>query len=409
MISRRKMFKLLSGVPFAGILFGGMMGTTTSTAKAVRTSTYRDFYKELGLRTFINATGTHTFLTGSLMRPEVLEAINYASHQYVNLIEMQDKVGARIASLLDCEAAMVTAGAASALTLGTAAAITGTDPEKIILLPNLPGPKHEVIIQKSHRFGYDHAVRNTGVNMVEVETKEELERAVNKKTVMMLFAHHASNTGQIKDQEFVELGKKHGIPTFIDCAASVPPEENLWKYTKMGFDLVTFSGGKGLRGPQSAGVLLGRKDLIEAARLQAPPHGNTIGRGMKVNKEEILGMMVALEEYLKTDHAAELRELEERVELISNAARSVPGINTEIVVQEFGNHVPQVRVFWNEKKIKVTPEEVREKLRLGHPSIETITLPWLGEGLFVNVWMARPGEERVVALRLKEVLEEAVG
>jgi L-seryl-tRNA(Ser) seleniumtransferase len=407
MISRRKSIQLLSSIPFAGLLFEGLNSITINTSKI--SPSYRDFYKELGIRTFINATGTHTFLTGSLMRPEVLEAINYASHQYVNLLEMQDKVGARIATLLDCEAAMVTAGAASALTLGTAATITGTDPQKIIQLPNLPGPQLEVIVQKSHRFGYDHAVRNTGVKMIEVETKRELERAVNSRTVMMLFAHHASNTGKIKDQEFVDLGKKYNLPTFIDCAASVPPEENLWKYTKMGFDLVTFSGGKGLRGPQSAGVLLGRKDLIDAARLQVPPYGNTIGRGMKVNKEEILGMMVALEEYLKIDHARERKELEERVELISNTARSVPGVNTEIVVQEFGNHVPQVRVFWDETRIKLTPEQVSDKLRFGHPSIETITLPWLGDGLFVNIWMARPGEERIVAVRLKEVLTDALG
>ena len=164
-------------------------------------------------------------------------------------------------------------------------------------LPNLAGMKSEVITQKSHRFGYDHAVRNCGVRLVEVESRDELERAVNPQTAMMLFYNNNNPVGQIRDEEFVQLGKKHGIPTFNDCAADVPPVENFWKYTKMGFDLVAISGGKGIRGPQSAGLLLGRKDLIAAARLNGPPNSDTIGRGMKVNKEEMLGMLVAVDVY----------------------------------------------------------------------------------------------------------------
>ena len=198
---------------------------------------------------------------------------------------------------------MVTCGAASALTLGTAAVLTGKDQQKMVDLPNLAGMKSEVIIQKAHRFGYDHAVRNCGVRLVEVESPDDVERAVNDKTAMMLFYNAAAPPGPIPDVEFVRLGKKHGIPTFNDAAADVPPVENFWKYTAMGFDLVAFSGGKGIRGPQSAGLLLGRKDLIEAARLNAPPNGNTVGRGMKVNKEEMLGMLVALEMFVKKDHA----------------------------------------------------------------------------------------------------------
>ena len=165
--------------------------------------------------------------------------------------------------------------------------LTGTDQKKMVELPDLTTMKSEVIIQKAHRFGYDHAVRNCGVRLVEVETREDLERAVNPKTAMMLFYNNNNKEGRIQDEEFVQLGKKHSVPTFNDAAADVPPVENLWKYTKMGFDLVAFSGGKGIRGPQSAGLLLGRKDLIAAARLNAPPNGNTVGRGMKVNKEEI--------------------------------------------------------------------------------------------------------------------------
>lgn len=406
MISRRKMMKYLAAIP----LFSGFVSSnfTNNVVKNDVNLANRDFFKELGLRTFINATGTHTYLTGSLMRPEVMNAINLTSNDYVDLNELQDKVGARIAKLLKCEAAMVSAGAASALTLGTAACITGKDRQKIIDLPNLKGPQPEVIVQKTHRFGYDHAVRNTGIKFIEIETRSELERAVNKNTVMMLFFNYANRSGQIKDEEFVDLGKKYGIPTFNDCAADVPPMEHLWKYTRMGFDLVTISGGKGLRGPQSSGLLLGQKDLIEAARLNAPPNGNTIGRGMKVNKEEIFGLMVAVEQYLKLDHKKEREDLEKRVQLIKEAAGSISGVETEIVVQYIGNHYPQVRIDWDNEKVNLTHQELIEKLRNGHPSIETATKGWLGEGVFVCMSMARPGQERVVAERLKEILQKAV-
>lgn len=406
MISRRTLLKMLSGLPFGGLVAGKRVSEHWGTGRGQ--PGYRDFYKELGLRTFINATGTHTYLTGSLMLPEVIEAINYSANQYVNLNELQEKVGRRIASLLKCEAAMVSAGAASALTLGTAAIITGKDDQKIQDIPNIPGPRKQVIIQKRHRYSYDHAVRNTGIRFVEVETPGQLEAAINEHTVMMLFMNASNNWGQIQDEEFVALGKKHGIPTFNDCAADVPPVENLWKYTQMGFDLVTFSGGKGLRGPQSAGLLLGRKALIEAALLNAPPHSNTIGRGMKVNKEEIIAMMVAVEQYLAKDHGKARKELTERVELIRNSVRSVPEIQTEIVIQEIGNHYPQVRLWWDQEQLAFGYQDLIKKLRYGHPSIETAQKGWLGEGVFVSMSMARPGQERVVARRLREELEKAV-
>jgi uncharacterized pyridoxal phosphate-dependent enzyme len=405
MISRRRMLKLLTGIPLVGGFIGA--GSIPGIAQVAENSSYRDFFKEFGLRTFINATGTHTYLTGSLMPQEVMDAINLTSNHYVDLNELQDKIGAYLAKLLKCEAAMVSAGAASALTLGTTACITGKDQQKIIDLPNVSGPQREVIVQKSHRFSYDHAVRNTGIKFIEVETRRELKNAINENTVMMLFFNYANYQGQIQDEEFVALGKKHRIPTFNDCAADVPPVEHLWKYTNMGFDLVTISGGKGLRGPQSTGLLLGRKELIEAARLNAPPNANTIGRGMKVNKEEIFGLMVAVERYLELDHKKEREELEERVQLISETASKVPGVETEIVIQHIGNHYPQVRVNWDTDRVKLTHQELIERLRNGHPSIETATKGWLGDGVFVCMSMARPGQERIVAQRLHEILQNA--
>jgi L-seryl-tRNA(Ser) seleniumtransferase len=333
----------------------------------------------------------------------VVEAITYASKHYVMLDELHDKVGERLATLLHCEAAMVTSGAASALTLGTAGVLTGTDRQKIVDLPNLANMKGEVIIQKSHRFGYEHAVRNCGVRLVEVETREDLERAINNQTAMMLFYNNNNAEGRIRDEEFAQLGKKHGIPTLNDAAADVPPVDNLWKYTKMGFDLVAFSGGKGLRGPQSAGLLLGRKDLIAAARLSAPPNGNTIGRGMKVNKEEILGMLAALELYLAKDHVAEQREFEARAEAIRGGVAAVPGIKTEILVPEVANHVPHVRISWDAAAKGITPADAVSRLRTGEPSIGARSE---GDALVIGVWMMRPGEEKIVARRLREVLEK---
>jgi uncharacterized pyridoxal phosphate-dependent enzyme len=365
----------------------------------------RDYFKELGIKPFINAAGTYTTLTASLMQPEVVQAIEYASKQFVHLIELHDAVGQRIASLIGCDAAMVTAGAASALTLGTAACITGSNQDFIRRLPDTAGMKNEVIIQKSHRYGYDHAVRNCGIRFVEVETQEELERAVTDRTAMMLFFNSNDPVGKIKAAEFVELGKKHSVPTFTDAAADVPPVDALSRYTKMGFDLVTFSGGKGLRGPQSCGLLLGRKDLIAAARLNGPPNSDTIGRGMKVNKEEYLGMMVTIEQYMKRDHAAEWREWEKRVKVIADSVGPIQGVKTEPFVPEIANAVPHLRISWAPGSVKVTPTEAVKRLREGEPSIEL--RPGAKDALEVAVWMLQPGEAQIVAKRIREVLKGA--
>ena len=390
MPNRRRFLQGLSSLPLMA---------TSSTAATIK----RDYFKELGIRPFINAAGTYTTLTASLMQPEVVQAIDYASKQFVHLIDLHDAVGKRIASLIGCEAAMVTAGAASALTLGTAACMTGTNQDFIRRLPDSTGMKTEVIIQKSHRYGYDHAVRNCGIRFVEVETREELERAINDRTVMMLFLNENEPVGKIKAAEFAELGKKHNIPTFTDAAADVPPVDHLSRYTKMGFDLVTFSGGKGLRGPQSAGLLLGRQDLIAAARLNGPPNSDTIGRGMKVNKEEYLGMMVAIELYVKMDHAAEWREFEKRVKVVADSVGPVHGVKTESFIPEIANAVPHLRITWDPGAVTITAAEAVKRLREGEPSIEL--RPGAKDGLEVAVWMLQPGEAQIVAKRIREVLK----
>ena len=401
MFTRRRFVETLSTLP----LVGGFLGASASSieaAAAPAAAAGRDYFKELGVRPFINAAGTYTDMTASLMPAEVMAAINYASKHYVPLNELHDRVGERIASLVKAEAAMVPSGAASAMTVGLAGVLTGLDQQKIVDLPNLgpTGMKSEVIMQKSHRFGYDHAIRNCGVKIVEVETAAELEAAITPQTAMMLFYNNNNSVGQIRDEAFVALGKKHGIVTMNDCAADVPPVENLWKYTAMGFDLVAFSGGKGIRGPQSAGLLLGRKDLIAAARANASPNGNSIGRGMKVNKEELLGMLVALERFLKLDHAALDREYQKRANLVLESVSGIPGVTASITVPEVANHVPHVNIVLDTAVTGITGQEVSKRLREGTPSIGVRP----GDELLVGVWMMEPGDDKVVARRLKDVL-----
>ncbi|MFC4870534.1 aminotransferase class V-fold PLP-dependent enzyme [Negadavirga shengliensis] len=405
MISRRKLLKRLSALP----LVGGIMGTGFSMAPTWEDDTEfvpkRDVIKELGLRTFVNAAGTYTAMTASLMPKEVMDTIVSSSQHFAMLDEVQDKVGEKIAKLCHAEAATVTAGCWSAMVLGLAGILTGTDKKKIAQLPNLEGMKSEVIVQKSHNVGYVHALTNTGVRIVEVETAADVDRAINSKTAMMWFLNYQAPDGKIQHEEWVALGKKHGIPTMIDMAADVPPVENLWKYNDMGFDLVCVSGGKAMKGPQSAGILMGRKDLIEAARLSAPPRGGTIGRGMKVNKEEILGMYVALDLYIKKDHEKEWKSWEDKVAHIAEAAEKVESVTTEVSVPPIANHTPYLKISWDLQRIPITRTELQEKLRMGDPSIEV-----MGSGdntINLTVFMLRPKEERIVAKRIQEELNAA--
>ncbi|MCM4150389.1 selenocysteine synthase [Arenibacter sp. N53] len=402
MLSRRKLLKTLSSVPVVGGLVGtGLLAPQLLSAAVTKPAT-RNFFKELGIRTFINAAGTYTSMTGSLMAEEVTSAIVFGASEYVDLDDLQDKVGERIAELLDCEYATVSSGAFGAMSIGLAGVISGMDSDIAAQLPDTTGLKHEVIIQEGHNIGYTHALLNVGAKIVTVKTKKEMEKAINKNTAMLWFLNASTDNGEVKYEEFIALGKKHNIPTFIDCAADVPPVDNLFKFTKMGFDLVAFSGGKGIRGPQSAGLLLGRKDLIKAARIHTPPRGTTIGRGMKVNKEEVLGMLVALEMYLAKDHGKEWKLWENQIKLISDSALSVKGVETEIHVPPYANHVPSLRISWDNKIVKISPEEARKRLMEGHPAIATVGDK---ETIGITTWMMDPGQERIVAKRVREVLE----
>jgi len=405
MINRRKLLKSLTAVPFLGSFMGYQeLSAKTALTETIGATLERDFFKELGLRTFINAAGTYTSMTGCLMPKEVTDAIGYGATEYVNLDDLQDKVGDRIAELLSCEYATVTSGCFGAMSIAMAGVLCGNDPKKVKQLPNTEGWANEVIIQEGHQIGYAQALTNVGAKVVLVKTAKEMEKAISKKTAMMWYLNANTENGEVKWEEFVAIGKKHNIPTFIDCAADVPPVSNLFRFTEMGFDMVGFSGGKGLRGPQSAGLLLGKRKYIEAARMHTPPRGETIGRGMKVNKEEVLGMLVALELYLKKDHDKEWKLWEDQIELISSSVLAVDGVRTEIHVPKHANHVPSLRIQWDESKVKITPDEARRQLREGHPSIQTVGNK---STIGITTWMMVPGQERIVAKRVHEILKSA--
>jgi L-seryl-tRNA(Ser) seleniumtransferase len=402
MASRRTFFESVASFSASLPLFASKGAT-----KAVKLKT-PDYFKELGVRPFINAAGTYTTLTASLMSQEVMDAMEYASKQFVHLTKLQDAVGARIAALCEAEAAMVTSGAAGAMLVGTAGCITGTDQEKILRLPDLAGMKSKVLVQKTHRYGYDHAVRACGVKMWEIETADEFAiAAATGDVAMALFFNDADPRGKIQAKQWVELGKKHGVPTMNDASADALPVGRLSLYNKMGFDLVTFSGGKGICAPQSTGILMGRKHLIEAARLNTSPYSDTIGRGLKVNKEEMLGLLVALEAYLKKDFAAEEKEWNRRVDVIRKAAEKFPTVATSVNVPEIANRTPHMRITWDQTKIKASPLEIKKRLLDAEPSIE-VTPSTNSKDLVMTVWMLRAGEAEVVAKRLSEELKAAM-
>jgi len=410
MDTRRKFFGWVNGIVAAASLGGRPL---KATAEA------QDYYAKLGVTKIINAAGTYTALTASIMPPSVQEAVARAAKYPVRLEELQTSAGAYLARQLRCEAAMVTAGAASALTLATAACMTRGINTAILDIPtDVSGLKNEVIIQKAHRSGYDHAIRNCGIRFVQVETMQEYEAAFNDRTVMAHF-FNAAEGGQIGREDWLRVAHSHGVPCLNDAAADVPPISNLWNYTQMGFDLVAFSGGKGMRGPQNAGLLLGKKDLISAAVRNNNPAGDTIGRGMKVAKEQIVGMVAAVDWFLSQSDAGMETEFRRRADRIAARLKNIPSLESKIVIPNTAaNAVPHLLLRYDQSRVKIAPRAVAKELRGGNPSIElhpgtgskpSAGLPTDENTIVVGVWMLQPDEENIVARRLEEVLKKAAG
>jgi len=407
-INRRKFFRRAGGTLMAGgaVAYGSGVGEARSKKRSAPVKGV-DYYAKLGVTPFINAAGTFTVLSASLLPDEVQAAMNLAAQQPVNIEELHKAAGEYLAKQLKCEAALVTAGAASALTLGTAACVSMGNDQSIVNLPtDMGGLKNEVIVQKTHRYGYDHALRNCGIKFVNVETLADYEAAFNENTVMAHF-FNAAESGQISREDWVRVAHKHSVPCFNDAAADVPPISNLWNYTQMGFDLVTFSGGKGIRGPQCTGLLLGRKDLIEYAVKNNSPYGNTVGRGMKVGKEEIVGMVAAVDWFLSQDEAAMISEFQKRAEKIAAQVKTVRTVETKIFVPPVANHVPHLQINFDQTRIGLTGQQIMDKMRQGSPRIELN--PAVGPNFVtVGVWMLKPDEDVIVARRLREVFQGAI-
>jgi len=402
---RRRFLGMASTLSILGNLIPGrtVAGSLGKNAPKQKWNSSAEIYTRLGVHPVINAVGTVTVLGGVIMPPEVVAAMEEAGRHFVPMPELLEKSGEYIARLLGVEAAVVTTGAAGAITLATAACVTGKDPQKIRQLPDTRGMRNEVVMQKSHRSGYEAQILLVGTKVIEIETREELESAITDRTAMLFFLNKADPDGKIRREEWIAIGKKHQIPTFNDAAADVPPKSHLSEYCRTGFDLVTFSGGKGLLGPQCSGLLLGRKDLVDAARINASPFGG-IGRGMKVGKEEIIGLVAALERYLKVDHEAEFRELDGRVSDIAKALSGIRGVKAERFVPEIANHLPHLIVDW-ESPVTMSSQEVVASLRKGEPRIEVSQRS--PRGLTISVWMLRPGEHKIVGERLAAVLGKA--
>jgi L-seryl-tRNA(Ser) seleniumtransferase len=393
-----------------------LVSASDSTAVSDATNSADDYYEKLGVQKIINAAGTYTYLTAAVMPPQVQRAVAHAALHPVVLKDLQRASGEYIARRLRCEGALVTSGASAALTLATAACIAaanGATPDQIP--ESVSSMKNEVIVQKAHRYEYDHAMLLCGVRIVEVVTLDDYKRAFTPRTIMTNF-FNAAEAGEIDRETWLDIAHLHNVACHMDAAADMPPVENLWKYTGMGYDLVCFSGGKGIRGPQNAGLLLGKKHLIDLAADNDSPNSDAVGRGMKVAKEQIVGMVAAvdwlLEQSDETNHAEYMR----RANTIIKMVKDIPTMKTEIFVPEIANHVPHLILTYDPAVVGITPKQVQQRLRTQRPQIElnpaTGSAGRLGahsneNTIVVGTWMLQPGEAEIVGRQLNAVLAHA--
>jgi L-seryl-tRNA(Ser) seleniumtransferase len=393
-----------------------------------------DIYAELGVTPLININGTITVIGGSVMPAEVMELIRRGNEHFVLIDELEIAAGKFIAKLCKSPAGytgLVTGGAAAAMVVGYAGMMTEDLEPRMRDIPDVSSfPRNEVIIQKSHRYPFDHQIRQTGAKLVEVDTREEMIAAINPKTVAIHFTNILSDKGKVSGAETVEIAKAHNLYTFNDAAADVPPKERLWEYPAMGFDMVTFSGGKDIRGPQASGVLIGKEELIHYALLNMSPQEDRIGRCCKVGKETIFGLLKALEIFVNQDLDTELRIYDERAQVITDAVKKfgVTALPREFNPQALGNVTPRYSWQIDPAKIKITGPEVMQKLADTRPTgigsmgagvsgmrgrnpeapagdkhAEQHRAPRDPNTFGFAVWQLKDGEERMIADRLVEI------
>jgi len=398
--NRRRLLVALSAVaPFSYFV----RHASASSARPVQ-----DYFSDLGVKPFINAVGPYSSLGGAEMWPEVIEAMDYAIKNKARMTDLHDAVGVRIAEMTGVESAMVTSGATCGIILGTAACMTMGDAEKMEQLPDGSGMKNEVIILRGQRYMYDRSIRAPGATLVEVDTAADVRAAINPNTAMMFYLLNRPDDLDIEMSELVALAKAHDIPIMCDAATTVPPISNMVKTVDAGFDLICYSGGKGLRGPYSAGLLLGRKDLIRYARQNGSPNHRAYGRSMKVAPEEYLGMMVALETSLKFDEEAEFQRQLKAVNGMRAALSRLPGLKVETHIPKAEAREPYIEILWDDSQYKISVEQVKQALRDGSPSIEIRAL-FLSDGnLHLTAVLLKEGEADVVVQRVRKILQESV-
>ena len=372
-----------------------------------------EVYRRLGVRPVIHGSGTTTRYGGSRLRPEALEAMREASTTLVNLDELNEAAGNAIAKMLGAEAAFVSAGASSGLILQAAACIAGTDPARITRLPDTRGMKNEIVMQRAHRFAYDQAYRVAGGVLVEIGLARrtqpfELEDAITERTaaVAHLISPFTSPPGVLTLEQVVAIAHKRNVPVIVDAASMLPPRENLTKFLRQGADLVSYSGGKGIRGPQSTGILAGRRDLIKAVAMNASPN-QALGRAAKTSKEEICGLVVALECFLAEDEKAEMKRHHDVCATIAEALADIPGLRV-VVEQDGVNRVlPHAVLYFTPEWVGPSGHAVQVALAQGEPHIYVQQGAHQGgyfDEIAVDPFNLQPGDEAIIVRRLREEL-----
>jgi len=419
--NRRGFMKMLVASPLLAQI--AAQGLYVKSAAAMGLDPKSNVYTRLGVKTVINCRGTWTYLSGSLQFPEARDAQAEAGRYFVNMVELHHAVGRRLAELTGAESGVITSGAAGAMAAATAACMAGSDPQKIWQLPDTTGLKHEVIMVGG-RSAFDSAIRLTGAKLVVVDKPDDIANAITPQTAMI----YTTDLKEKLERE-AAIAKQHNVPLLLDDAAGIPPIDNIKLYAKMKLDLYTFSGGKGLRGPQCSGVLLGRKDLIEAAVRNSCPYEGAVCRPMKVGKEEVIGLLTAIETWLNTDSKKLYDEWNSRVDRIAKLVNTVPGVQTEIYIPDDGNRYPTLRVSWDQDAWGFGIKDCVEKLREGDPVIEVLGIdnPSLVSAVHEGIekpkpnpkelkkqnhielvsMTIQPGEEMIVGDRLRSILGSA--
>jgi uncharacterized pyridoxal phosphate-dependent enzyme len=417
--SRRSFMKVVAAAPLLGQIAARDLYAQAATA--IGKDPRQNVYTRLGVKTVINCRGTWTYLSGSLEFPEVRQAQVEAAQHFVNMLDLQRAVGRRLSELTGAESGIITSGAAGAMAAATAGCMAGTDDKNIWQLPDTTGLKHEVVMVGG-RSAFDSAIRLTGAKLVLVHSQEELANAINENTAMI----YTTDLGD-KLQRELSVAKDHKVPMLLDDAAGIPPADNAKLYARMGLDLYCFSGGKGLSGPQCSGLLLGRKDLIEAALLNCSPREGAVCRPMKVGKEEVIGCLTALETWLKLDEKKLYAEWNARVDRIRKLVDTVPGVKTDVFVPDDGNRYPTLRVYWDQQAWNFSISDCVRELRASNPVIEVLgadnpsLVTAVREGnpnptakerkapdhIELVSMTIKPGEEIIVGQRLRTILRSA--